>query len=122
MTIFQECEQDCLIYGEVLSEVDTEMYASVEKFGEQNHNSPDWLMILAEEVGEANRAALEARFGIGGWTAVENMVKLRAELVQVAAVACNFIRSLDRNELKPLNEVMASLESGPVSLPTQLDN
>ena len=30
------------------------------KWGEQNHNIYKWLAILGEEVGEANKAALDA--------------------------------------------------------------
>lgn len=55
-----------------------------------------WLAILGEEVGEANKAALEYRFGLE----VEQEDKreeLRKELVQVAAVAIAHIECLDRN-------------------------
>jgi hypothetical protein len=50
------------------------------------------MLILGEEVGEAQKAALEASWG-GGSTWGD----YRAELVQVAAVALAAIESLDRN-------------------------
>ncbi len=48
-------------------------------------------MILGEEVGEANKAALEAKFGS------KTLAEYREELVQVAAVAVAMIQCLDRN-------------------------
>jgi NTP pyrophosphatase (non-canonical NTP hydrolase) len=65
------------------------------KWGEQYHSPADWLMILGEEVGEANKAALEARFGH------EDLRKYREELVQVAAVAIAMIECFDHNYINP---------------------
>lgn len=67
------------------------------KWGEnRNHDCAVWLMILGEEVGEANKAALEAKFGLD--CEHEYKIKeLRQELVQVAAVAVDFIEYLDRH-------------------------
>ena len=47
-----------------------------------------WLAILVEEVGEAARAVLN--------NASDGPQDLRAELVQVAAVACAWVEWLDR--------------------------
>lgn len=55
------------------------------KWGEQNHDRFKWLSILGEEVGEANRAALE-----------EHSDEYREELVQVAAVCVAAIESYYR--------------------------
>ena len=56
-----------------------------EEWGEQNHYSFKWLAILGEEVGEANKAALESKPD-----------EYRAELIQVAAVAMAMIECHDR--------------------------
>jgi hypothetical protein len=61
-----------------------------EKWGEQNHDPYVWLCILGEEVGEANEAVLEARFG------GKEIIKYRDEMVQIAAVALAAIEAFDR--------------------------
>jgi hypothetical protein len=75
----------------VLIEVELERRRQDQKWGIQNHNPADWLMILGEEFGEINEAALTAKFvhNDGGR-------RYRKELVQVAAVAVAMIESLDR--------------------------
>lgn len=96
---------------EIYSEVETERIRQDKKFGSHNNYIPsDWLMVLGEEVGEVNEAALTARFstfGMEGKTKEEIDQKkkaalehMREELVQVAAVAVAIVESLDRNELK----------------------
>lgn len=66
------------------------------KWGEQNHTPAFWMLILGEEFGEAQKAALEASFRDDcSWVAY------RQELVQVAAVAIAAIESLDRNGPPP---------------------
>jgi len=57
-----------------------------EKWGEQNHDIYKWLAILGEEVGEANKAALENDYS-----------ELMQELIQIGAVAVAMIESLERN-------------------------
>jgi hypothetical protein len=64
------------------------------KWGEQNHQPAEWLMILGEEVGEAAKAALEARFG------GKDIIKYRDEMVQVAAVALAAVECFDRDKWK----------------------
>jgi len=86
----------------VLNEVLLERQRQEEKWGQQNHNAPEWLMILGEEVGEANKAALETYFAArgpkpDGYESVEDYSNYRAELIQVAAVAVSMIESIDRN-------------------------
>jgi len=75
----------------ILDEIKKERVKQDVKWGEQNHAPADWLMILGEEVGEANKAALEAKFGN------KTLTEYREELVQVAAVAVAMIQCLDRN-------------------------
>tara|TARA_B100001741_G_scaffold279762_1_gene252566 strand:+ start:537 stop:770 length:234 start_codon:yes stop_codon:yes gene_type:complete len=57
-----------------------------EKWGEQNHDIYKWLAILGEEVGEANKAALENDYS-----------ELMQELIQIGAVTVAMIESLERN-------------------------
>lgn len=57
-----------------------------EKWGEQNHDVYKWLAILGEEVGEANKAALE-----------DSRSDLISELIQIGAVTVAMIESLKRN-------------------------
>lgn len=63
------------------------------KWGVQNHSPEVWLTILGEEYGEACQAALSDRFG---GNAEKLCGQLRAELVQVAAVAIAMIEWMDR--------------------------
>ena len=73
----------------------------LQKWGIQNHTPIEWLAILGEEVGEALKEALEHHFTGHYPPDPERLTRLRAELVQVAAVAVAMIESLDRNELNP---------------------
>ena len=65
-----------------------------EEWGEQNHDPFTYLTILGEEYGEACQAALQTRYGgdKGG------IMRLRRELVQVAAVAQAAIECIDRGK------------------------
>lgn len=74
----------------VLLDVLRERAAQDAKWGEQNHDDFVWGGILGEEVGEACQAALHDRFG------GDHAGTLRDELVQVAAVAVQWIECLDR--------------------------
>lgn len=76
---------------QVLKEVYMERKNQVEKFGDQRHSPANYLMILGEEVGEVNKAALEAHF-YG-----TSLVEYRKELIQVAAVAVAMIEAYDDN-------------------------
>lgn len=78
----------------ILLEVLEERKRQEQKWGEQNHNPAYWLMILGEEVGEANKAALEHHFS------GKPSEDYREELVQVAAVAIAMIECYDRNRKK----------------------
>lgn len=60
--------------------------ASGESIEQLPAHHPIWLAVLTEEVGEVANALIEH-----GKSAVE----VRAELVQVAAVACAWIEALD---------------------------
>lgn len=69
----------------VLTDVDVERDCQEAKWGEQNNSALMWITILVEEVGEAAKEAFEA-----------DLQKMRAELVQVAAVAVAAIECIDR--------------------------
>lgn len=75
----------------VLQEVLRERERQQAKWGEQNLAPAIWLMIIGEEVGEANNAALEHFLGNA-----QDLDHYREELVQVAAVAVHAIESFDR--------------------------
>jgi NTP pyrophosphatase (non-canonical NTP hydrolase) len=69
----------------ILLEVAGERGNQLKKWGVQRHTDAVWLTILHEETGEAARAILEA-----------DEENLRAELIQVAAVAAAWIEDIDR--------------------------
>lgn len=79
----------------VLSDVTAERLSQEEKWGQQNHNDFEWLTILGEEVGEACQAALKAAPHMKEHSHLAS-IQLRAELVQVAAVAIAHIEAIDR--------------------------
>lgn len=82
----------------VYEEVSLERNNQEKKWGEQNHHPMEWLAILGEEVGEVNKAALEAYFA--GYESTGNFSNYRKELIQVAAVAISMVESFDRGKWK----------------------
>lgn len=78
-------------WGEILKE----RARQDEKWGEQNHSPIEWCVILGEEVGEVNKAALEKHFSYEGAT----LESYREELIQTAAVALAALESLERNKV-----------------------
>ena len=67
------------------------------KWGEQNHDFGTFLAILQEEVGEASRDWLKSRTPSDrDVSREEHLVRLREELVQVAAVALQMVEAFDR--------------------------
>ena len=86
---------------DVLLAVHDERRKQNDKWGPQNHSPLEWMAILVEEVGEAQKEALEHHWaGIHYPNDPERLNRLRMELIQVAAVAVAAVESLDRNELK----------------------
>lgn len=75
----------------IFQEIKYERIRQDQKWGEQNHNPFVWLAILGEEVGEVNKAVLEANFSNKDYSEYRN------ELIQVAAVAVAMIECLYRN-------------------------
>jgi NTP pyrophosphatase (non-canonical NTP hydrolase) len=68
------------------------------KWGEQQHDPVYWVGILAEELGEVAKEAIEIvpMSARGIRPRDESLARLRAELVQLAAVAVAAIEYLDR--------------------------
>lgn len=79
----------------VLAEVTNERLQQEKTWGQQDHDNFMWLTILGEEYGEACEAALEL---IQHKTKALSTAHLRAELLQVAAVAVAHIETIDRNK------------------------
>lgn len=88
--------------SKVLDEVFREREKQDTKWGQQNWSGPEYLMILGEEVGEANKAYLEQYFPLKGPQPDKSVVvpdysEYRNELIQIAAVAVAMVECLDRN-------------------------
>lgn len=77
----------------IIDEIKEERRRQDEKWDIQDHSPYKWLVILGEEIGEANRAILEG-----------SLLQYRDELIQVAAVAVAAIESLDRGAGRENNE------------------
>lgn len=79
------------------------------KWGEQNHEPGDWLLILQEEIGEFAERALARKFGAhsmhhlaacgacGDMDGCHVPANLKTELVQFAAVALSMLECCQRN-------------------------
>jgi NTP pyrophosphatase (non-canonical NTP hydrolase) len=80
---------------EILAEIDIERDRQNSLFGVQDLSPMEFLMILGEEVGEANKAALEQHFKT---VPDDNLAHYREELIQVAAVCVQAIECLDRRK------------------------
>jgi len=83
----------------ILEEVYAERAFQDGKWGAERHqNVLEWLGILAEEFGEFSKEAVEYHFtGTYGRTPAHYHQRMRAELIQVAAVAVAIVQALDRN-------------------------
>jgi hypothetical protein len=91
-----------------LADIEHERLAQHEKWGQQNHSLPIWLLVLQEEIGEFSQACLAFREAAGEVThtedpsmdrvdgAVDLIARIRGEAVQVAAVGCAIIEHIDR--------------------------
>lgn len=68
------------------------------KWGEQSHPDVAWATILGEEFGEVCKEALAIHYENCLTIQEGASERLRAELVQVAAVAVAWIEDIDRNK------------------------
>ena len=81
---------DYIIRDDIDLEVHRERLRQDAKWGEQNHDPIVWSAILGEESGEFTKSALHFTFG------GNEAAGLRAEAVQVAAVAKAIVECCDR--------------------------
>lgn len=79
-----------LVRWEALKKILKERDRQNVKWGEQNHDDYRWLAILSEELGEVSQAILHDEFGGEAAGTVEE------ELVQVAAVAVQWLECIER--------------------------
>ena len=81
----------------ILPDVVDERYRQEDKWGDQSGNHDfEWASILGEEFGEVCAAANEANFKTGKTPG--DFGHLRAELIQVAAVAVAWVEAIDKRE------------------------
>lgn len=90
--------------SEILDEIHRECGRQERKWGVQSHGPLKWLAILTEEVGEAamdvneltpvHLACDDARTESDVRAYLE--IRLRAELIQIAAVATSWVECMDR--------------------------
>lgn len=86
-----------ITYDDIEGEIRDERQRQDAKWGQQNHDPFKYLAILGEEVGEANKAALESfSFPVEAWDH-SALRHYREELVQIAAVTKAMIECLDRD-------------------------
>lgn len=71
----------------VEKDVRMERAEQLKKWGYQAHGTFKWLAILSEELGEAAEAMLD-----------KDMVKVRKEVIQIAAVASAIAQCIDKGE------------------------
>lgn len=75
---------------QALDDVRHERLRQDAKWGEQNHDPKEWMLILMEEVGETAQTLQQCE------KHTKTLGDYRQEMVQVAAVAVAAIESLDR--------------------------
>lgn len=87
-----------------IESISAEQMRQLKKWGVQRHTWPQWMSVLAEEVGEAAQE-VNKTFESGHSTLLESQhrVKLRRELIQVAAVAVTWVEQLDEETSKENN-------------------
>jgi len=89
--------QELTARADALQSVIAERARQDAKWGEQNHDLPYWVGILGEEFGELCQAINETVFNNGPVEREKGgYANVRAEAVQVAAVAVTFVEMLDR--------------------------
>lgn len=79
------------IQGQIIHDVLAETQVQNAKWGETNHDDFTWLAIIGEEFGEAARAVLHGQFDHGEGN-------LQEELVQIAAVAVQWLVAIKRRQ------------------------
>ncbi len=81
---------------DVLDEVSEEADRARRKFGDQTGLTDlEWLAVLGEEFGEAAMAVTKRNVGPVAEDNTVTLADLRAEALQVAAVAARWVRAID---------------------------
>ena len=75
--------------GRIALDIETERQFQNRKWGIQTHELSDWMLILAEEYGEACKASNEAIFRNS------DLTEVRKELIQTIAVAVAIVDGID---------------------------
>lgn len=83
---------------QILNEIRAERARQDAKFGEQNHSPIEFMAILAEEIGEANKEIVDAHFGFA--PKEKCLEQARTELIQVAAMAYQCVEAISRQQGK----------------------
>ena len=87
-------EKDRAVVEGVLSEVGGEREQQFDKWGHQDCSDAGWAAILGEEFGEACKEVND--FNLKAINDPTAGPRLRAELIQVAAVAVAWVEAYDR--------------------------
>lgn len=95
--LYQHSTEDWRRRNEQIRQVLHERDRQDGKWGERNHSPEVWLAILGEEFGEARQAALADRFSKNAAQGEKHPGQLRAEIVQVAAVAIAILEWMNRS-------------------------
>lgn len=85
---------------DILKTIESEIESINKKWGEQNHDLYKWVAILLEETGEVSKSTLEYEFAQSSKEKKKMLEECKAELIQVAAVSIEMIKSIERNETK----------------------
>ena len=81
-----------------MAEIKEERKRQDKKWGVQDHYPLEWCAILAEEVGEVNKAAFKGHLRVSHCSIFQTKCfdDYRKELIQVAAVAVAAVECIDR--------------------------
>ena len=71
-------------FDDVVDLIKKERLSQLAKWGDQNNKDLFWLAILTEELGEVSKAIIEG----------EDVNKIKAEIIQVAAVSVAWLEKL----------------------------
>lgn len=80
----------------ILDEIRMERESQNAKWGKQDHLNEHWLAILTEEVGEVAQCVCKAEIPPVYNDRFARLAQMRAELIQVAAVAVAWVEAYDR--------------------------
>jgi NTP pyrophosphatase (non-canonical NTP hydrolase) len=107
-----------LYLNPMLQRVRDERQRQIAKFGDQRQNdNMEWTAILAEEMGEAAKAALDSRPGTRTGYATED--ELQNELIQTAAVAIAWAEALEAKFAVKFREDQRNQKRKLLSAPRQ---